>query len=182
MNWTGVPLISDEKDSFNGIKIKNVWKDDEGQVVSPNNLKQGDIITQYIAVTNLSDLKLENLALVQMLPSGWEIENERMDDNSNNNSFDSNDVSCFTGSIDYKTNKRFSQKIQISNSVDYVDIRDDRKMWFFSLNRSKIMILKMKIRAVTVGEFYMPATYIDAMYNDKYKASKAGQKLKVLAQ
>jgi len=155
LNWSGVPMEADQTNMFEGLKIQNTFRDKKGNIISPEILKQGDIFTQSITVTNLSNIKLENLALVQILPSGWEIENERMED----------DKKLKKKKRDYR--------------IDYIDIRDDRQMWFFKLARNKSITLEFKLRAVTAGEFVMPATYCEAMYDNKYKARKAGMNVKV---
>ncbi|NQV17805.1 MAG: alpha-2-macroglobulin family protein [Armatimonadetes bacterium] len=156
LNWSGIPLKSEAEDKFDGIKLKNVWKDKNGNIISPQNLKQGEIFTQYITVTNLSNLNLKNVALVQILPSGWEIENERIN-----------------------PDKFEKKKTKNSFSIDYTDIRDDRKMWFFELRRNKSVTVQVKLRAVTAGEFFMPATYCEVMYDNRYQARKAGMEVKV---
>ncbi|MCK5052017.1 MAG: alpha-2-macroglobulin family protein [Candidatus Cloacimonetes bacterium] len=165
LNWSGIPLKSEAGDKFDGIKLKNVWKDNKGNIISPKNLKQGDIFTQYITVTNLSNINLKNVALVQLLPSAWEIENERINPDNPNKKM--------------KVKKRYKKT---SSNVDYTDIRDDRKMWFFELRRNQNITVEMKIRAVTVGEFFIPATYCEVMYDNRYQARKAGMRVKVSAQ
>ena len=164
LNWNGIPLKSEAGDMFDGIKLENVWKDKNGNIISPQNFKQGDIFTQYITVTNLSNLNLKNVALVQILPSGWEIENERINPDTPGKNI----------KID-KRNKR------TSSNIDYTDIRDDRKMWFFELHKNQSVIVEMKLRAVTAGEFFMPATYCEVMYDNRYQARKAGMEVKVFA-
>ncbi len=164
LNWSGIPLKSEAGDKFDGIKLKNEWKDKNGNIISPQNLKQGDIFTQYITVTNLSNLNLKNVALVQLLPSGWEIENERINPDK----------------LDKK--ERISKRNKkISTNIDYTDIRDDRKMWFFNLRKNKSVTVQVKLRAVTAGEFFMPATYCEVMYDNRYQARKAGMEVKVSA-
>lgn len=158
LNWSGIPMKSETGDKFEGIKLKNVWKDKNGNIISPQNLKRGEIFTQYITVTNLSDKNLKNVALVQILPSGWEIENERIN-----------------------PDKLEKKKTKNSISINYTDIRDDRKMWFFNLRKNKSVTVQVKLRTVTVGEFFMPATYCEVMYDNRYQARKAGMKVKVSA-
>ncbi|NJO68802.1 MAG: hypothetical protein HC830_05540 [Bacteroidetes bacterium] len=63
------------------------------------------------------------------------------------------------------------------NKEEYLDIRDDRVMWFFDLHNELDFIVKLN--TVTVGEFELPATITEAMYNDNFKAVKAGKTVKV---
>jgi alpha-2-macroglobulin len=164
LNWSGIPLKSEEGDNFDGMKLKNVWKDNNNNIINPRELKQGEIFTQHITVTNLSGRTLENVALVQVLPSGWEIENERINPDK------------------IKKEKSYCKKKKFKNTVkiDYSDIRDDRKMWFFEIRQGKAITVQVKLRAVTVGEFFMPATYCEVMYDNRYQARKAGMNVKVI--
>ena len=58
LNWSGIPLMSETGDLFDGIKLSTKWKDKYGNGLYPQNLKQGDIFTQYIisnSIRKLSD-------------------------------------------------------------------------------------------------------------------------------
>ena len=95
---------------------------------------------------------------MQILPAGWEIENTRL---SNENT------------------PNWMSKWRL-NREEYLDIRDDRVMWFFDMERhAKQVDFAVKINAVTVGEFFLPPTLLEAMYNHNYRASKAGKKVVV---
>ena len=99
------------------------------------------------------------MALVQVLPSGWEIENTRLTNES----------------MPY-----WMSEFQLDQE-EYVDIRDDRIMWFFDIDRQQKLDFVVKLNSVTVGEFYLPATIVEAMYNNNFKATKAGKKVKISA-
>ena len=98
----------------------------------------------------------DNIALTQNLPSGWEIENTRL----NNDALPQAVVSA-------------------NNGVSYTDIRDDKIMWFFNVGESQAVYVK--INAVTPGEYTLPAAYAEAMYDGSYKASTESFKVKVVA-
>ena len=67
------------------------------------------------------------------------------------------------------------------NREEYLDIRDDRVMWFFDMYGHKTSYdFVVKLNAVTAGEFVLPPTLFEAMYNNKYKAVKKGKFVKVL--
>jgi alpha-2-macroglobulin len=115
-------------------------------------------------VKNVSTLpSVKEIALVQVLPSGWEIENVRLLGES---------LPPWAASL-------------VVNKEDYLDIRDDRVMWFFDLyeDHSTLhneMDFVIKLNTVTLGEFDLPPTLAEAMYNDNFKAVKAGNKVKVV--
>ena len=98
-------------------------------------------------------VNIKNLALTQILPSGWEIINDRL-----------------SGSNSYNYN------------ADFVDIRDDRIMWFFDYSNTEkdnLKVYKVRIRAVTAGEFEMPPTSLEAMYLPDYTVILPGIKSEI---
>jgi alpha-2-macroglobulin len=130
--------------------LQRRFTDKNSQVVDIANLIQGESYTLQITVTRKELVKVSNLALTQILPSGWEIINERL---SGNNS--------------------------IQKNADYVDIRDDRVMWFFDFRnsgRDNVKRYTVKLRAVTAGEFEMPPTMLEAMYLPDYTVILPGTK------
>lgn len=102
------------------------------------------------------NINLSNIALTQNLPSGWEIENTRLN----------SDILP-------------TQVIKSNDSIDYIDIRDDKIMWFFSIYDTKVVYVK--INAVTPGEYTLPPAYAEAMYNGSYQASTDSFRVKVNA-
>lgn len=157
--WDGVPLKSTVIDENKNLKLDVVWYDDDGNSLNPTALKQGTTFYGKFTVSNISNIsRIEEVALVQVLPSGWEIVNTRLLNES---------LPKWTKSF-------------ILNREEYLDIRDDRIMWFFDIRKSINLDFVVKLSAVSVGEFDLPGTITEAMYNNNYKASKAGKKVKVL--
>ena len=163
LNWDGVPLKSTEEEKSNGLKLKIRWFDINGNLIDPSIIKQGEVFKAKIQVEKTINRTLENIALVQILPSGWEIENERINPDN----------------IPTKKPKnKFRTK---TANVDYTDIRDDRIMWFFNMIRNEEVIeVEVKLRAVTIGEFELPPTLCEVMYDNKYQCIKAGRKVSVV--
>ncbi len=133
--------------SANGLKIAVVYTSDDGKSVSPAQLAQGQDFTATITVTNTLADAVSNIALVQMVPSGWEIRNERM-------------TGAVTG----------------GSSYDYKDIRDDRNIWYFSLGQGKSKTFVTKLRAAYEGSFTLPSVKCEAMYDASVFAQTASGK------
>ena len=95
---------------------------------------------------------------MQISPSGWEIENLRLSG----------------GEL-----PEWADLLNLGFE-DYVDIRDDRIMWFFTKEPYYMQDFVVKVNAVTVGQFYLPPTLLEAMYNNDYKVTTAGQLVEVL--
>jgi uncharacterized protein YfaS (alpha-2-macroglobulin family) len=134
------------------------WYDDKGNTIDPTELKQGTTFWGHFHVKNVSTLgSIQEVALMQILPSGWEIENVRLLGES---------LPAWASSL-------------VVGKEEYLDIRDDRVMWFFDLYRTE-MDFVVKLNTVTLGEFDLPPTLVEAMYNDNFKAVKAGSKVSVI--
>jgi uncharacterized protein YfaS (alpha-2-macroglobulin family) len=161
--WNGVPLESNLEDKSENLSVKVNWYDDNGNQLDITELKQGTAFWGHFKVRNTSTLKqVDEIALVQVLPSGWEIENTRLLESSK-------PLWAEDLKLDYE---------------DYLDIRDDRIMWFFDVHNYSPFYNEIdfivKLNAVTVGEFDLPGTLVEAMYNGSFKATKAGKKVKVI--
>ena len=132
-------------------------------IINPRNLKSSHSF--YIKLTleqlNSYDSKtyLENIALVQNLPSGWEIENTRLN------------------------NDPLPDIVQRANSsITYTDIRDDKIMWFFDMPYgNSTQVVFAKINAITPGDYTLPAAYAEAMYDNSFQAATRSQSVRVLA-
>jgi len=117
-----------------------------GNVINPASIAQGTEFTAAITVTNTNNLEdYTNVALTEMIPSGWEIINERL-----------------AGLV-----------VASQNSYDYNDIRDDRTTWYFSLPRGKSKTFKLKLRAAYEGQYTLPSITCEAMYDSLISAATA---------
>lgn len=135
----------------NGLGLKREFKLADGSAADISSLKQGTEFYEHITVTNLGHADLENLALTQICPSGWEIFNDRL----------------------YGTElgeSRYSHK----------DIRDDRTDWFFDLERGESKIFKIRYQASYEGSFALPGAVCEAMYDNKISANTASAKTSVV--
>jgi len=162
MNWNGVPLESDSVSSSRNLELKIKWYNEDGMPIDPSKLKQGTSFWAHFNVKNTSSLeRVEEVALMFMLPSGWEVQNTRL-------------------KAEMLPEKFSELKL---NHEEYLDIRDDRVMWFFDIHQweplSKEIDFILKLNTVTVGEFTMPSIIAEAMYNGSFRASVKGQKVRV---
>ncbi|MBO4500287.1 MAG: alpha-2-macroglobulin [Bacteroidaceae bacterium] len=138
--------------SSNGIGLSVSYSDSQGRPIQTGSIKQGEVFTATVKVTNTSSLNdYDNLALSMTIPSGWEIQNERM-----------------TGAYDD------------SQSYDHKDIRDDRCDWFFSLPSENVRTFTLKLRAAYEGKFSLPPVSCSAMYQPEISASTASSATQVV--
>ena len=63
--------------------------------------------------------------------------------------------------------------------VRYIDIRDDRIHYYFSLDPSQRCILKIPVVVSYQGKFYLPSSTCEDMYDDDFYASIPGQWIEI---
>lgn len=142
----------------NGLRIDVKYVDMAGSLMSVSDLKQGTDFVAEVTVSNTSGTTdYKDLALTHIVPSGWEIYNERMENP---------DEEVSAGN---SQNRRSTQ-------FDYQDIRDDRVLTYFSLQRGKGKIIRVRLQATYAGEYVLPAVHCEAMYDVEVQArTKAGK-------
>lgn len=157
LSSNGVPLVDETEDMDKNIRVGVTWYDEEGDQIDMASVKQGEVFYGKYTVSNTSVVpKIDEVALVQLIPSGWEIENTRL-----------------SGEVlpDWLKSSRTGRE-------EYMDIRDDRIMWFFDLDKTNMEFV-VKINAITEGSYVMPGTVCEAMYNSDYQSTKASQTVEV---
>jgi uncharacterized protein YfaS (alpha-2-macroglobulin family) len=146
----GLPEPGNEVAVANKLSLQLDWLDEEGkQIDSVQSLKQGRNISLNVTVSNDTKRDIENLALTQVFPSGWEIENKRLEGQEQNEVF------------------------------DYQDIRDDRVLTYFSLAAGQTRTYNLTLHMTYAGVFYLPGTHVEAMYDNSYQAATVGQWVEV---
>lgn len=161
LEWSGKPMQYLGQDESRNLNLEVRWLDENGAAIDPTRLRQGTIFWGHFRVSKTVEYnyKIEEIALVQLLPSGWEIDNVRLSG---------------------ETQPEWMKGWRL-NREEYLDLRDDRALWFFDMNpHEQSLDFIIKLSAVTVGEFFLPPTQVEAMYNNTYKAMKAGRKVDVV--
>ncbi len=157
MNWSGIPLNPKNEIKQKGVFVDVAWYSEDKKVINPTELKQGTIFYGFFKVENKDRHAIDEIALNQILPSGWEIENMRLVDE-----------------------EQMKFKDEILKQEDFVDIRDDRIMWFFDMHGNSTNYFLVKLNAVTIGEFTLPSTLCEAMYNREVSANLPSVKVRVV--
>lgn len=160
LSWNGVPLKDESKAYEKNLSLKVSWFDENGNIINPQSLKQGTTLYGKFSVNNTSPVnRVTELALLQVLPSGWQIENIRI-----------NNTLLPDWTRGWNMNKE-----------NYLDIRDDRIMWFFDLKGNETLDFVVKLNCINAGEFWLPGTLLEAMYSKDFKATTEGKKVYVKA-
>jgi uncharacterized protein YfaS (alpha-2-macroglobulin family) len=157
LEWEGIPLEGPTEPEAENLELQVEWRTEDGEPTSPDAIEQGTSFWCHLWVTGSLHTGVENVALTQVFPSGWEIENTRL-----------------TGEVAPLWARQFSLQ-----RWDYMDVRDDRVMWFFNLGRGQGRDFLVKLSAVTRGTFTLPPTVVEAMYDHDYRALVPGAHVRV---
>ncbi|MET0403592.1 MAG: MG2 domain-containing protein [Cystobacter sp.] len=142
-----------------GLSLSRQYRNLDGAVVDVKGAGMNLAELVYVEVTlkNTSGERIQNIALVDRLPAGWEIENARLGRG---------------GSVDWSS-------AESQWAADYVNLRDDRVEVFGSLNAGESKTVVYAVRAVTSGTFSLPPVEAEAMYDPRIWARDAGGSVRV---
>jgi len=131
-----------EEDSY--LKVRKTFYNRYGQVMIPTAINQNEMLVVKVTVETVDyNSSVENVAVTDLLPAGFEIENPRI---------------SAVPDLDW---------IKDASSYDYMDIRDDR-ITFFCTATGKEKNFYYVVRAVSKGLYHMGPASADAMYNGEY--------------
>ncbi len=152
----GIPLQGLETAENSNLTIKISYQTVEGRELNPSRIEQG---TNFIARATISNPGLrgyyQNLALLQIFPSGWEIINTRLSE--------------------------FAKSATAPAGFNYQDFRDDRVYTFFDLGSNNSKTFDILLNASYLGKFYLPMTNCEAMYDNTINARVPGRWVEVIA-
>jgi uncharacterized repeat protein (TIGR01451 family) len=139
--------LGEEQAEQRNFSLKTQFMDGEGKTLDISNLRQGTEITAKVLVTNNSNDYVDNVALSQIFPSGWEIVNTSFTE--------------LAGGAE--------------GNARYTDIRDDKVNFYFDLRARKSKTFTVKLNASYLGNYYLPGAQVEAMYDNNFYARNKGQ-------
>lgn len=150
----GIPEAGEETSVSSNITMTVKYTNLDGKTIDFSNLSQGTDFIAHVTLrhSNQGLYTLNNVALTQIFPSGWEITNSRM------------------SNVDLGESSYF----------EYQDIRDDRVLTYFDMSRNRDYNFKVLLTASYAGEFYLPAVSCETMYDNANIARVKGQFVKVI--
>ncbi|MCK4857059.1 MAG: alpha-2-macroglobulin family protein, partial [candidate division Zixibacteria bacterium] len=144
----GIPLNRDIDEYDHDLRVRRRYLDEEGNPLDHADFKQGDMLVAEITVKATAGA-IANVAIVDLLPAGLEIENPRLQ------------------------SRRSLKWIKAKARPAYIDFRDDRMILYTNLSHNGECKFYYSLRAVTQGDFVLPPICAEAMYAPM-KASVAG--------
>lgn len=115
----------------------------EGRTVNLADVSLGDVVYAKVTLRNTSGERVQNIALVDRFPAGWEIENPRLGRG---------------GGADWVDTDALWDS-------DNMELRDDRLEMFGALGPGQEAEVVYVLRAVTAGTFALPPVEAEAMYD-----------------
>ena len=150
---SGTPLEGEAEPSSNALRLQVRYLDLNGEEVDPSVMQQGADMVIETRVTNPGLRgRYSEMALTQILPSGWEIHNTRMD------------------AVAFR---------EVTSTPQYQDIRDDRVLTYFGLAPNETKIFRVLVNASYAGRYYMPSVSAYAMYDESVYARTGGKWVEV---
>ncbi|NJM80030.1 MAG: hypothetical protein HC854_11150, partial [Flavobacterium sp.] len=149
---SGVLPIGEEKEIQKNLSAVLSYKNKTGASINFDAVNQGTEILAQITIRNNSTERIQNVALTQIVPSGFEIMNSRYTD--------------------------FGSATE--NKADFIDIRDDRTYFYFGLNSNESRTFSVLLNASYLGSYYLPGIQCEAMYDDNYIVRNKGQWIKIV--
>ncbi len=164
-----VPRSGEEDASAKGLSIVVNYTTADGDPVDIAKIPQGMDLIAQVSVRNLGKRRVDNLALTQILPAGWEIRNDRLEgaDTSGERTQDNPRASFWWAPAEWRT--------QSTRTAEYVDIRDDRVNRYFGLRPAETIYFETRLNAAYIGRYYLPGASVEAMYDATTQARLKGQ-------
>ena len=149
---SGILPVGKENVVQNNLTASVVFKDRKGKAISVTKIAQGTEFIAEVTLTNRKNEYVSNVALSQILPSGFEIVNTRYTDYGD----------------------------ATNNVADYIDIRDDRANYYFGMRANETRTFKILLNASYLGNYYLPGLQCEAMYDNEFLARTKGQWVEVV--
>jgi alpha-2-macroglobulin len=144
---SGLPLRDESAKEMQDLELSVEYFSSDGAIVPVEMLQGSDFIVRYTVKHPGFRADYENMALTAIFPSGWEIINDRLNQN--------------TPDANYRL-------------VDYMDIRDDRINLYFDLKKGRSKTFTFKLNATYSGRYWAPPVFCEAMYDGSVRAKSEG--------
>ncbi|MGX7667242.1 alpha-2-macroglobulin family protein [Flavobacterium pedocola] len=149
---TGILPVGKEQVLQSNISANVVFTNRKGEILNISKIAQGTEFIAEVTLRNQRNERVENVALTQILPSGFEIVNTRFTDYGN----------------------------ATENIADYIDIRDDRTNFYFSMKANETKKFRILLNASYLGNYYLPGLQCEAMYDHSFLARTKGMWVQVV--
>ena len=123
-----------------GIEIHRDFLDEDGHSIT--SFEQGQTVTVRLRVRALEAKRLSNIAIVDLLPGGFEVIRDSV------------------------------SRTAVNWRADYIDVREDRVVFYGAFD-SSVRELTYQVKLTAAGEFVIPPTSAESMYDRSIRAVSA---------
>ncbi len=148
---SGILPLGEEIPVHRGLNVQVSYRNADGDKIDVSKLKQGTDFVAQITVENSTGNFVDNIALTEIFPSGWEIVNTRFTDFGNLK----------------------------SSKATFTDIRDDRVNFYFDLDARKSKTFNVLLNASYLGKYYLFGVQAEAMYDNDYLTRTKGKWIEI---
>lgn len=146
----GISIPGKENPRSDGLSLEVKYIANSGRELNPANIKTGESFKINISVKNTTRTNIKNIALTMPIPTCWEITNERITSDTHSSA--------------------------MTQAFTYQDIRDDNIFTYFDLQEGASANFTFAATAVYSGEYFVPAIFAEAMYDNEISAIVPGRK------
>jgi alpha-2-macroglobulin len=150
---SGLPPVGRETAGASGLALDIQYLTPDDKPLEPSRLAQGTDFKVVVKVTNTGVRgAYQQLALSNVVASGFEIRNDRLD----------------------------PSRARASSPFAYQDVRDDRVYTYFDLKAGESKTVALAANASYLGRFYQPMITVEAMYDATINARAKGQWVEIV--
>ncbi|WP_447868685.1 alpha-2-macroglobulin family protein [Rahnella aceris] len=163
----GYDLAAPKKAISRGLEITRDYTDEKGNAVTQVTL--GQKIDVHLKVRANSQEGQDNLAIVDLLPGGFEVVQQTPPEPESDSSDENSEA---------EASASWQSPLAASGSTwapDYSDIREDRVVIYGSAS-TDVQEFVYQIKATNTGSFVIPPAYGEAMYNREVQALSVSDK------
>lgn len=156
-NTEGIKKYATIKEEDKEFQVRRAYYDRKGNELKGSEFKQGDLIVCKITL-NGGERTVPYVAVSDLIPSGFEIENPR---------------------LNISADLQWIEKAGGSFTPEYLDVRDDRMLIFTTVKAKESKSFYYLTRVVNTGAFEVPAIAAEAMYDPNARSYYGARKVRV---
>lgn len=187
LNQSGFDRNLPDKEIKQEIEVFREYQDANGKPVT--SVKLGDEVEVHLSIRAIGKFSLQNVAIVDLLPGGFEIVPEsRADqstamakDESDGGEDESDSEGGDSGGSSDTSASEWVPPIGTAKSnwhPTYADVREDRVVLYGTVDNSAQLFV-YRIKATNAGTYAVPPTFAEGMYNRGVLARALGGKITV---
>jgi len=146
-----------------GLYITRSFLTQDNQPLALEKIKSGDFVKVKLSIE--ADMRIADALVVDLLPAGFELENQNLAHSAKINEEDSNSTESESDG-DYSP-----AQAAMAMNIKHQEYRDDRFVAAIDVpgrNEGKGIELSYLMRAVTTGTFAVPNSYVESMYRPRF--------------